>query len=340
MTAPDWMTETSHRRLNALTGEWVIVSPHRAKRPWQGAKETVAHDAGLEHVPGCYLCAGNRRANGERNPNYTHTLVFDNDFAALSAAAPQTRYEDGLMVAEGESGVCRVVCFSPRHDLTLAMMDVEDIVPVVDVWVEETRTLGARDDIVSVQIFENRGEIMGCSNAHPHGQIWASRHLPNELIKETARQREHFERTGRPLLVDYLEHELKLGERVIAENGDFVALMPFWAVWPFETLILPRRRIGSFDEFADSERLSLAAMLSDVTRRYDRLFNVSFPYSMGFHQKPMDGEAHPEWQMHAHFYPPLLRSGTVKKFMVGFEMLGSPQRDITPEAAAKRLSKL
>ena len=327
----------SHRRLNLLTGEWTLVSPHRTQRPWQGRTETAPATPTLAHDPACYLCAGNLRAGGMRNPQYAHTFVFDNDFGALQSDAPPERVEDGLLVADGESGVCRVLCFSPRHDVTLARMDVADIEKVVDAWVEETVNLAARDDIGYVQVFENRGEIMGCSNPHPHGQIWATRHLPNEPEKETRRQTDYLLKHGRPLLVDYLEEELAKAERIVCANDDFVALVPFWAIWPFETMILPRRRIGGFDELQRAERASLAAILSDLTRRYDRLFDVSFPYSMGFHQKPTDGAVHAEWQMHSHFYPPLLRSATVKKFMVGFEMLGSPQRDITPEAAAARL---
>jgi UDPglucose--hexose-1-phosphate uridylyltransferase len=330
-------SEASHRRLNPLTGEWTLVSPHRMQRPWQGKRETVAPRLMLRHDPECYLCAGNMRAGGALNPDYKHTFVFDNDFAALQPDAPDERIDEGLLVAEGESGVCRVVCFSPRHDLTLAQMTVADIARVVDVWVEETINLGARPDIGAVQIFENRGEIMGCSNPHPHGQIWATRHLPNELEKETRSQTDYLLKHGRPLLVDYLAQELALGERIILTNDDFCVLAPFWAIWPFETMILPRRPIQGFDQLSTSERTSLAEALSDLTRRYDRLFDVSFPYSMGFHQKPTDGAVHAEWQMHAHFYPPLLRSATVKKFMVGFEMLGSPQRDLTPEAAAARL---
>ena len=329
--------EASHRRLNPLTGEWVLVSPHRMQRPWQGKREAVAAAPMLAHDPTCYLCAGNTRANGAVNPDYSHTFVFDNDFAALKADAPAKRIEDGLLVAEGESGICRVICFSPRHDLTLAKMTVADIERVVDAWVEETINLGGRPDIGAVQIFENRGEIMGCSNPHPHGQIWATRHLPNELEKEAHRQAEHLLQHGRPLLIDYLAQELEAGERIVFMNEHFVALVPFWAIWPFETMILPRRRIASFDELKAQEKTTLAAALSELTQRYDRLFEVSFPYSMGFHQRPTDGAVHAEWQMHAHFYPPLLRSATVKKFMVGFEMLGSPQRDLTPEAAAARL---
>ena len=277
------------------------------------------------------------RASGALNPDYPHTFVFDNDFAALHPDAPPERVENGLLVAEGESGLCRVLCFSPRHDLTLAQMDVADVERVVDAWVEETINLGARPDIASVQVFENRGEIMGCSNPHPHGQIWATRHLPNELDKETRRQTEYLLKHGRVLLIDYLEQELWRRERIVFANAHFVVLVPFWAVWPFETMILPRRRIGGFDELHPQERPALAAALSELTKRYDRLFDVSFPYSMGFHQKPTGGAVHAEWQMHGHFYPPLLRSATVKKFMVGFEMLGSPQRDLTPEAAAARL---
>ncbi len=331
------LANTSHRRLNTLTGEWVLVSPQRMQRPWQGKLEATPASSGLAHDPACYLCAGNARAGGKRNPDYAHTFVFDNDFPALLADAPDLRSEDGLLVAEGESGVCRVLCFSPRHDMTLSQMAVEDIARVVEVWAQETAALGARDDISCVQIIENRGEIMGCSNPHPHGQIWATRHLPNELVKENERQAAYFEATGRALLLDYLEQELALNQRLVAVNDGFVALVPYWAIWPFETMILPRRRMGDFNQMRRDEYSGLADIVSQLTRAYDKLFAVPFPYSMGFHQQPADGAAHPGWQMHAHYYPPLLRSATVKKFMVGFEMLGTPQRDITAEAAAARL---
>ncbi len=327
-----------HRRFNPLNGEWVIVSPHRTKRPWQGMIEKTPPPVDIAHDPGCYLCAGNLRANGERNPDYHHTFIFDNDFTALRPDTPDGIMGDGeLMIAEGESGICRVVCYSARHDLTLARMTVSSIVKVVDAWVRQFAELGARPDIGSVLIFENRGEMMGCSNPHPHGQIWASRHMPNETAKETAHQRAYFDSHGTPLLVDYLTRELASGQRIVYKNDGFVVLVPFWAIWPFETMVLPRRPVADFNAMTQAECRWLAEALSAVAICYDNLFKTSFPYSMGFHQKPTDGEPHEEWQMHAHFYPPLLRSATVKKFMVGFEMLGSPQRDITAETAAAQL---
>ncbi len=331
-----------HRRLNLLTGEYVLVSPERTQRPWQGRIERTAGEARPAYDPGCYLCAGNLRAGGRRNPDYTGTFVFDNDFAALmpkeSGKAPAARA--GLMVAEPESGVCRVVCFSPRHDLSVPEMSVPELVAVLDAWTEETRSLGARADIECVQIFENKGELMGCSNPHPHSQIWATEHLPSESAKELARQVSHFARCGRPLLSDVLAEELDHGQRMVVENESFVAFVPFWAAWPFETIVVPRRPLRTLLDLDDRDRLRLADLLKRLTTRYDNLFETSFPYSMGFHQAPFDGKAHPEWILHLHVYPPLLRSATVRKFMVGFEMLGMPGRDLTPEHAAERLRAL
>ena len=293
MASPSSLRDASHRRLNPLTGEWVLVSPHRTQRPWQGRREPKAATPALAHDPNCYLCPGNLRANGARNPDYPHTFVFDNDFPALQGRRADEREDDGLLVAEGETGICRVLCFSPRHDLTLAGMAVADIERVVDAWVEETIALGGLPDIASVQIFENRGEMMGASNPHPHGQIWATRHLPNELEKETHRQGDYLVKHGRPLLVDYLDRELELGERIVFANDDFCVLVPFWAIWPFETMILPRRRIGGFDEMSDRGKdLARGGAIATDDRRYDKLFDTPFPYSMGFHQKPTDGALH------------------------------------------------
>ena len=332
-----FLETSSHRRFNPLSGEWVLVSPHRTQRPWQGQTEKTAEPAGLAHDPQCYLCPGNHRAHDAVNPAYAHTFVFDNDFPALLTGSGGRLDNRGLMVAEEEPGICRVICFSPRHDLTLARMAVADIERVIAVWREQYRELGAMDEIGSVQIFENRGAMMGASNPHPHCQVWATRSLPNEMAKELATQTAYWRQHGSALLIDYLRLEREAGERIIFENEHFTVLVPFWAVWPFETMVLPRRHVASLDELRAAEVTALAAALKELTTRYDNLFETSFPYSMGFHQMPTDGAAHPEWLLHAHFLPPLLRSATVRKFMVGFELLGTPQRDITPEAAAQRL---
>ncbi len=332
------LDDASHRRFNPLTREWVLVSPHRTQRPWLGQTERAARPAERAYDPDCYLCPGNRRANGEVNPPYPQTLVFANDFPALQReAGGEAIDESGLIVAEPERGLCKVVCFSPRHDLTLARMSVDEIEPVVKVWTEERRALGALEAIRWVQIFENRGAMMGASNPHPHCQIWATESLPNEAVKELASQRAYGEQRGGCLLCDYLALELDAKARIVCENECFVALTPFWAVWPFETLALPRRHFGAMDEMSGAEARGLADILRRLTIRYGNLFEISFPYSMGFHQSPTDGVAHPEQHFHAHFYPPLLRSASVRKFMVGFELLGAPQRDITPESAAQRL---
>ena len=329
-----------HRRFNPLKREWVLVSPNRTQRPWQGQMEKPTAPAALTYDPECYLCPGNSRAGGVHNPRYTSTFVFENDFAAMKLDAPQFTSDDGdlgLLVAEGESGVCRVVCFSPRHDLTLAKMTVEEIRLVVDVWAEQCVELGSRADIGYVQIFENRGAMMGASNPHPHGQIWASHSLPNEIMAELAGQHAYFTEKKTVLLCAYGEQEEKLAERVVAANQSFLAVVPFWAVWPFEVMVLPRRHVARLQEFTDAERSDFAAILQAVTSTYDQVFETPFPYSMGLHPAPCDGKEHPEWQFHAHFYPPLLRSATIRKFMVGFELLGGPQRDITPESAAETL---
>jgi len=330
-----------HRRLNILTGEWILVSPHRAKRPWLGKMEEFGDDRRKSYDPSCYLCPGNQRANGETNPNYTSTYVFTNDFSALIPTQPDGEHvRRELLVAQAEPGICRVVCFSPRHDLSLAEMELGDIRIVVDVWVREYEELGAKPEINHVQIFENKGELMGCSNPHPHGQIWAQHSIPTESAKEMARMEEHLRTHRSCLLCDYLAVELNERERIVFENDDMVLIVPFWAVWPFETIVLPKRHVSCISEFAESERMSFTEAIKRVTTRYDNLFQVPFPYSAGLHQSPTDGRHHPEYHTHMHFYPPLLRSASVKKFMVGYEMLANPQRDITPESSAERLREL
>jgi UDPglucose--hexose-1-phosphate uridylyltransferase len=327
-----------HRRFNPLTREWVLVSPHRTERPWQGGVESAPPEASATYDPNCYLCPGNTRAAGVRNPAYNGTFVFDNDFAALKPDTPAGEIQEkGLLVASSEAGCCRVVCFSPRHDLTMARMSVPELRQVVDTWAREFSELEMDPQIRSVQIFENRGAMMGCSNPHPHGQIWANQTVPNELAKEVAAFGDYRRSHDRTLLHDYLELELEKQERLVAANGHFVLLVPFWAVWPFETLVVSRRPVSALDELNDEERTALAEILRQATIRYDNLFRTSFPYTMGFHQRPTDGSPYPEFHLHAHFYPPLLRSATIKKFMVGYEMLGMPQRDITAETAARRL---
>ncbi len=330
---------TPHRRFNALTGDWVLVSPHRTKRPWQGQVEDAVPNVRPKYDEKCYLCPGNERAGGEHNPQYPHTFVFDNDYAALlpNTESGQVLKPDGFFTAFPESGVCRVLCFSPRHDLTLALMENEDIRRVVDEWTHQYEDLGSKDFIRYVQIFENRGAMMGCSNPHPHGQIWANSTIPDFPAVEGCRQKAYYESNGTTLLADYLAQELKAGERIVFENDTFVSLVPYWAVWPFETLIAPKEPIRDLTELSAVQRDDLADALRRMGIRFDNLFRTSFPYSMGLHQQPTDGEYHDYWHFHIHYFPPLLRSATVKKFMVGYEMLAMPQRDITAEQSAARL---
>ncbi|MBV9488108.1 MAG: UDP-glucose--hexose-1-phosphate uridylyltransferase [Verrucomicrobia bacterium] len=333
-----------HRRYNALTGEWILVSPHRTKRPWQGRQEGAPAAQRPAHDPKCYLCPGNERAGGAKNPPYTGTFVFTNDFAAMLprpeglGAPPPDEQAGGLVRALPVSGTCRVICFSPRHDLTLPEMPEEAVRGVIDVWAEQTIELGRQ--YRWVQVFENKGDVMGCSNPHPHGQIWAGDFMPNEPAKEDRQQQAYLEKHGSPLLLDYLEFENgHADERVVVQNQDWVALVPYWATWPFEILLLPRRRVSRLPDLTASERASLAQTLKRLLTRYDNLFEVSFPYSMGWHGAPtgLEGAEAAHWQLHAHFYPPLLRSATVKKFMVGYEMLAEAQRDVTAEQAAQML---
>lgn len=335
------LQEVPHRRFNPLTREWILVSPHRTKRPWLGRVEKTAALDLPGYDPSCYLCPGNERADGARNPKYSGTFAFDNDFAALLPDEPHFEIADGgLLVARAERGVCRVICFLPRHDLTIPRMTPKEIGKVIEVWTAEFRRLGEIDWVCHVQIFENRGALMGASNPHPHCQIWANESVPVVPEKELAAFREYRERKKSCLLCDYLQLELRRGERVVCENDGFAVIVPFWAVWPFETLLLSKRHFAAIDELAGNEKELLADILRRITIRYDNLFETSFPYSMGFHQRPTDGADYTEWHFHAHYLPPLLRSATVQKFMVGYELLGNPQRDITAESAALRLREL
>jgi UDPglucose--hexose-1-phosphate uridylyltransferase len=330
-----------HRRYNLLTREWVLVSPHRTQRPWLGQVEKRLTGHLLDYDPDCYMCPKNLRAGGQCNPSYTSTFVFENDFAALTPnASEQMINQKGLLVAQGERGICRVICFSPRHNLTLSQMQRREIQSVVEVWVEQLADLGSLPYIKYVQIFENQGAMMGASNPHPHCQVWASAHLPNEVAKEQAAQKDYLAEHKLCLLCNYLALEQQLAERVVCDNQHFSVIVPFWAIWPYETLVLAKRHVSGLRELTHDERGALADIMKRLTTRYDNLFEVSFPYSMGFHGAPSGSGNHPEWHLHAHFYPPLLRSARVRKFMVGYEMLGTPQRDITAESAAEYLRQL
>jgi len=334
------LQDYSHKRLNVLTGEWVLVSPHRAKRPWQGQEEALSKEVRPSHDESCYLCAGNTRINGEVNPKYDGAFVFTNDFAALQKDSKEFKVNEGLFQAESERGICKVICFSPDHSKSLAQMEVSAIQKVVATWKEEYQNLGNIEGINYVQIFENKGAVMGCSNPHPHGQIWSQSSLPNEVFKKDVNQKTYFNKNKSTILEDYVQQELAAKERIIFENESFVALVPFWAVWPFEAMILPKKAQKNISCMSAEEEIQFSEAISAITKAYDKLFNCSFPYSSGIHQAPTDGKENNHWHWHMSFYPPLLRSATVKKFMVGYEMFGSPQRDITAEGAAKRLREL
>jgi len=335
----------AHRRYNPLLDEWVLCSPGRLQRPWQGQVEATPDEELPPYDPSCYLCPGNARAGGARNPPYTSTFSFDNDFPALVPAGPQKgteteqpeRRDSELLVGGAASGVCRVVCFSPRHDLTLALMSPSEIRSVVDAWADEFARLAARGDVAHVQVFENKGEMMGCSNPHPHCQVWATAHVPTLAVRRLAGQQRHLEVRGRDLLGDVLARELADGTRVVCDNAHWAVLVPFWAAWPFETLVLPRRRVPDLPALSSEERDALAEILSRLNVRYDNLFRCSFPYSMGWHARPTDGGEHAGWRLHASYAPPLLRSATVRKFVVGYELAAEAQRDFTPEEAAEQL---
>lgn len=334
------LQDYSHKRYNILTGEWVLVSPHRTKRPWQGQQEEVTKVKRPSHDPNCYLCSGNIRANGEKNPDYNDIFIFENDFAALQSNTLEFKINEGLLQAKSETGTCKVLCFSPDHSMSLADMEVSAIEKVVAAWKHEYQTLGQRKDINYVQIFENKGSIMGCSNPHPHGQIWSQLSIPNEVLKKDQQQKQHFKNNKSSLLGDYLTQELILNERILFENDSFVILIPFWAVWPFETMIAPKRHSQNIGDLNNIESKEFAEAISVITKAYDKLFNTSFPYSSGIHQAPTNNQDHSHWHWHMSFYPPLLRSATIKKFMVGYELFGTPQRDISPEKATEMIKQL
>jgi UDPglucose--hexose-1-phosphate uridylyltransferase len=334
------LQDYSHKRYNILTGEWVLVSPHRAKRPWQGQNESASNEVRPSYDENCYLCAGNTRINGEINPDYKDVFVFTNDFAALQKDSKSFQVNDGLLYAQSEIGICKVICFSPDHSKSLADMDVDGIQKVVETWQNEFAELGENNAVNYVQIFENKGAVMGCSNPHPHGQIWSQSTLPNEVEKKDKHQKTYFNKNKSSLLGDYLKQELEKQERIIFENDSFVVLIPFWAIWPFEAMIVPKKQQKDIVSMNPEEATLFAEAISVLTRTYDKLFKTSFPYSSGIHQAPTNSDDNSHWHWHMSFYPPLLRSATVKKFMVGYEMFGSPQRDITAEHAAMRLKEL
>lgn len=325
-----------HRRFNPLTDQWVLVSPHRAKRPWQGQQESPTQEILPEHAPDCFLCPGNQRVTGDKNPDYPGTYIFTNDFAALmpdTPLAPESR--DPLMRCQSARGVSRVICFSPDHSKTLPQLSLAALEQVIATWQEQAADLGR--SYPWVQVFENKGAAMGCSNPHPHGQIWANSFLPNEAEREDRLQQDYFRQHHSPLLVDYVQRELADGSRTVVETEHWLAVVPYWAAWPFETLLLPKAAVQRLTDLTPAQSSDLAVALKKLTSRYDNLFQCSFPYSMGWHGAPFNAADNRHWQLHAHFYPPLLRSATVRKFMVGYEMLAETQRDLTAEQAAERL---
>ena len=338
--AENQLDQIPHRRYNILTGEWVLVSPHRTKRPWQGKQEKLPTLDKPSYDKECYLCPGNVRAGGQANPDYGNVYSFVNDFSALMEDTPSVEFQEGLLLGKSAAGICKVVCFSPDHSLTLPQMEVSAIEKVISIWQREYSEIGKCPNIDHVQIFENKGDIMGCSNPHPHGQIWAQRSVPQEVEKKTIHQKKYWEKKQRSLLGDYLKQELELDERIVAKNDHFVTLVPYWAVWPYEMMIVPRKHCQDIAQMDAKEKRDFAEMIKTVTIKYDNRFVTSFPYSSGIHQRPPDAEEHAEWHFHMSFYPPLLRSATVKKFMVGYELFANPQRDITAEQAARILVQL
>ena len=335
-------SQVPHRRFNLLTGEWVLVSPHRSKRPWEGQQEPPENDVTPSYSSKCYLCPTNTRTSGKKNPDYSGTFVFDNDFGALLPADNHflSKTSDDLLRIEPEHGICRVLCYSPRHDLSMARMQDAMIVKIIEAWIKEYHDLGSRPEINHVQIFENRGQVMGCSNPHPHGQIWANTTIPTIPAKETTNQKNYLGDKKKCLLCDYLQKEIEEQTRILFINDSFAVLIPFWATWPYETIIIPRFHAPSIVNMEHAQKTDLARIMIELGICYDNLFSTSFPYSMGIHQQPTDAQDHPEWHWHIHYYPPLLRSKSVKKHMVGYEMMAMPQRDITPEKAAQLLKKV
>jgi UDPglucose--hexose-1-phosphate uridylyltransferase len=331
-------SDVPHKRYNPLTGEWILVSPHRTKRPWQGKEEEMQKEERPAYVDDCYLCPGNQRAGGHKNPEYEQDFLFTNDFASLLPDTDIDEFEaDGLFKGKTVQGTCKVICFTPRHDMTLAEMAAREIENVINLWQNQTEELGKK--FQWVQIFENKGSMMGCSNPHPHGQIWAIDDLPVEARKENINQKQYFKQNNSPMLLDYSQKESELKNRTIAENSSWIIVVPYWAFWPFETLVLPKFKVASLPQLDQRQKSDLAAVLKNLLVRYDNLFNTPFPYTMGWHQAPFGKDAIDHWTLHGHFYPPLLRSATVKKFRVGYEMLAESQRDLTAEKAAQYLNQ-